>query len=139
MDEWKGDKPVFLVIRQYFDHGPSSTVIDLDEGGWTTKYADLMRVPGVWMLCSKEASEKLGVLMPIFIMQVEEGDQPYFTMKHVGILSFGDVEGPESVTYGIGKKKPNGTVERLWLLPNGSTTINEDVYWVADRMNKGQL
>lgn len=138
--EWKGDKPVFLVIREYAHQAkPTSHVIDLDEGGWIEKNRHLMRVPGVWLLCSKAASEKIGQLMPVLMMQVEDGDQPYFTMKHVGIMSFGSRKGPESVSYGIGKKRYDGEMVRLWLLPNGSICGGEDVYWLADRMNKGQL
>lgn len=146
--EWKGDKPFFLVIREYKKTtDPSgrpvvnreSTVIDLDEGGWVEKNKHLMRVPGVWMLCSKAISEKVGQLAPVLIMQVEDGDQPYYTTKHIGIMSFGDGEPPESVVYGIGKKRHSGEVQRLWVLPNGMMCGGEDVYWIADYMNKGQL
>jgi hypothetical protein len=146
--EWKGDKPVFLVIREYeqfTDRGGKpamkahSTVIDLDEGGWVEKHKGLMRKPGAWMLCGKKASVEKGMLMPILMMQVDEGEQPYYTTKHVGIMSFGMDKGPESVTYGIGKKHRDGSVMRLWLLPNGSIAGGEDVYWLADRMNKGKL
>jgi len=138
MADWAGDNPMFLVIRKY-DAGPDSTVIDLDEGGWATKYADLMRAAGVWMLCSKEASEKMGVLMPVLMVQVKEGDQPFYTTRHVNIQSFGDDEGPKSKSYGIGRKNTDGTVESVFILPNGSIAVGSDVYWLADRMNKGQL
>lgn len=146
--EWKGDKPVFLVIREYEKftdragrpaEKAHATVIDLDEGGWLEKYQHLMRRPGAWFLCSKKASQEKGVLMPVLMMQVDEGEQPYYTTKHVGIMSFGTSKGPESVTYGIGKKHRDGSMMRLWLLPNGSITGGEDVYWLADRMNKGKL
>lgn len=139
MSEWLGDKPVFLVIRQYLETGPVSAVVDLDEGGWAQKHKDLMRVPGAWMLCHKEASKAKGMLVPLLILQVEEGDQPFFAMRHVGIMSFGTSPGPENVSYGIGKKRPGGRVESAWILPNGSIAVNDDVYWVADRMNKGKL
>lgn len=147
-NEWVGNKPVFLAIREYekfTDRGgrpaqkASTTVIDLDEGGWVERHQRLMRAPGVWLLCSKELSAQRGVLVPILIMQVEEGDQPYYTTKHVGIMSFSEHKGPDSVIYGIGKKRYNGEVQRMWILPNGSICSGEDVYWVADWMNKGKL
>jgi len=138
--EWKGEKPVFLVIRQYPPgEAPVSTVIDLDEGGWIEKHKGLMRTAGAWFLCSKTLSIQKGVLVPVLMVQVEEGEQPYYTAKHVGIMSFGTDKGPESIAYGIGKKLRDGSVMRLWLMPNMSVAGGEDVYWLADRMNKGKL
>jgi hypothetical protein len=146
--EWKGDKPFFLVIREYerfTDRGgrpttrAHTTVIDLDEGGWIEKHRHLMRAPGAWFLCSKRLSAEKGVLVPVLIMQVEDGDQPYYTTKHVGVLSMGGSTAVDNVVYGIGKKRYNGEVQRMWVLPNGSVTSGEDVYWVADWMNKGKL
>lgn len=137
--EWQGDRPYFLLIRQYIDDMPSSTVVDLDESTWMETYAHLMRVPGVWMLCDKERSQQTGVPVPIFIIQVEEGEQPYFVLKHVKLGLLGGGDQAETLCWGIGKKRRDGFVDRLWLLPNGSVTVGEDVYWVADRMNKGKL
>jgi hypothetical protein len=148
--EWQGDKPVFLLIREYetvvFPDGIEQTVhkshiVDLDEPGWTEKNAVLMRAPGAWMLCDKAKSNATGVPSPVLIIQVDEGEQPYFVTKHVvlGLLGHAGPEAMESVCYGIGKKRRDGFVDRLWLLPNGSVTVGEDVYWVADRMNKGKL
>lgn len=137
-DEWLGDRPFFLAIRQYGEER-STTIIDLDEHDWATTYSHLMRVPGAWFLCSKKKSVETGVLYPVLVMQVEDGDQPYFTTKHVGIMSFGLAPGPETLVYGIGKKRYNGEVQRMWVLPNGSMCSGEDVYWIADWMNKGKL
>ena len=135
--KWRGDNPYFLAIRQY---GPerSTTVIDLDSP-WLTEHADLMRVPGSWMLCSKKASEAAGVLVPIIVKQVEEGEQPFYAKRHIGVVSMGGSQGIESVSHGIGVKERDGRVDGVFILPNGSLTTDDDVYWVGDKMNKGQL
>jgi hypothetical protein len=138
--DWKGPNPFFLVIREYApDHRNRSTVIDLDSFRWHEVHADLMRLPRVWMLCSKEQSEAMGQLFPLLIIEVLEGEQPYYVRKTVGIISMSTSEGPSMHVHGIGKKRLDGHVDRLWLLPNGMATVGEDVYPVADRMNKGYL
>lgn len=114
-DEWRGETPVYLVI-QTADHG--NTVIDLDETGWMTTYAHLMREPGAWMLHHK------ATLQAIAIILVQSGEQPYYTARHVGIAFGGS---GEMIAYGIGKKRLDGHVDRIWVLPNGVICAGDDV------------
>ncbi len=121
--EWKGENPCCLII-QGDDELPVIT-IDLDEPGWATTYADLMRRPGWWYLCVKEDSH-----IPIAI-RVDEGEQPYYTARHIGIGT--GVPGPdgripvtETVAYGLGKKRRDGHVDRLWWFRNGLVVGGDD-------------
>ena len=96
-----------------------------------------MRKAGAWMLCSKAFSEKQGKPVPMLIVQVEDGEQPFYAMRHIGVVGSGG--SAEMLTYGIGVKRRDGKVDGLFILPNGSIVTDDDVYWVGDRMNKGQL
>jgi hypothetical protein len=96
-------------------------LIDLDERGWATKYEALMRVPGIWTLNHKERG-------PEVMMLVFEGEQPYYTARHIGIVTGA---GGEVVAYGIGKKRRDGHVDRLWVLPNGLVCGGDDVEELA--------
>jgi hypothetical protein len=151
---WKGPDPYFLAIRQYekpvYDYSvelgradmlrhTETTVIDLNEPGWLTTYAHLMRVPGAWMLCDKVKSDETGELYPVLFLLVQEGEQPYYTKKHIGILPFGEARAEEVVCYGIGKKRVDGQVDRMWIMPNGMVCPGEDVYEIGAKMVKGQL
>jgi len=121
--EWAGDSPFFLVIEP--DERENGNVgIDLDRSGWIADNAELMRKPGTWLLYHKQTGR------PLFCVIVEDGDQPYFTKRHVGNL----MAGTEIVAYGIGKKNRDGSMTRLWLLPNGLVCGGEDVEAIAARM-----
>jgi hypothetical protein len=123
LDGWQGDSPFFLVIQP--DDAPDGNVgVDLDQPGWMTDHADLMRKPGTWLLYHKQSGKAL------FCVVVEKGDQPYFTKRHVGNLMAGN----EVVAFGIGKKGPGGAMTRLWLLPNGMVCGGDDVDIIASRM-----
>lgn len=94
--------------------------IDLDESGWATTYAAWMRrADCVWFL-RRKADHAATVAV-----WVHPGDQPYYTARHVGITGSGG--GNEITAYGIGKKRPDGSVHRLWVLPNGLVCTAEDV------------
>ncbi len=145
---WAGDNPYFLAIRQYIsgedDDGKpiitmKTAVVDLDEPNWSGTHAEIMRVPGVWMLCDKAQSAQQGVIVPVLIKQVEEDEQPFYTKRHIGAIAMGGGAGTEVVAYGLGVKQRDGTVDGMFILPNGSITTDDDVYWVGDKMNKGQL
>jgi len=120
---WQGDSPFFLVIEPAV-RGEGNLGIDLDEAGWMTTHAEWMRKPGTWLLYHKETAK------PLFCVVVEEGDQPYFTKRHVGNL----MAGSEVVAFGIGKKGRDGTMTRLWLLPNGLACGGDDVDIIGARM-----
>lgn len=112
---WKGSNPYYLVIATQDEN----IGIDLDESGWMATYAFAMRVPGQWILIHKVTGHQS------LIVKVEEGDQPYYTARHVGITGGGGSN--EITAYGIGKKCPDGHVERLWVLPNGTVCGGDDV------------
>jgi hypothetical protein len=124
--------PYFLEISQDLGDRLRHTYIDLDERGWATKHIELMRQPGRWTLISKEG------LRRVLVLRVSEGEQPYYTARHVGIAS-GVAPGvkPEVTAYGIGKKRLDGHVDRLWLLPNGLVCTGDDVEPLALGLIKG--
>lgn len=122
--QWFGDSPFFLVLE--LDERPDTghIGIDLDFPGWATANAEHMRATGTWWLFSKATQS------PVMSVVVEPGDQPYFTKHHVGNL----MSGGELVAYGIGKKRANGEMVRVWLLPNGVVCGGDDVDVIAARM-----
>ncbi len=115
MMKWKGPNPFYLTIQTAED---GNVVIDLDENGWLTTYAALLRKPGAWMLNHKT------VLQTVAIILVQEGEQPYYVARHVGIAFGGS---GEMIAYGIGKKRLDGHVDRIWVLPNGVICAGDDV------------
>jgi len=124
--DWLGDSPFFLVIEPD-DRSHGNLGIDLDESGWITTHAEWMRKPGAWFLYHKESARAMLCIM------VEEGEQPYFTKRHIGNL----MAGSEIVSFGIGKKGRDGTMTRLWILPNGVVCGGDDVEVIASRMLGG--
>lgn len=118
---WQGDSPFFLRVDPE-DGG--NLMVDIDEGGWIEKNKVHMRSPGTWFLMAKRTNR------PLFSVVLNEGDQFYFTKRHVGDL----MAGREVLCYGIGKKKANGTPVNLWLLPNGVICGGDDVDTLAARM-----
>lgn len=115
--EWAGDHPYFLVVHPT---GEEARGIDLDFEGWSTNNADLMRKPGDWYLFRK-ADE-----FPCLRVHVLEGEQPYYAGRHVGKFAFAGGQ-REIIAFGIGKKLRDGSVMRLWVLPNGTVCGGEDV------------
>lgn len=119
-----GTTPYFLVLSAEDD----GIHIDLDEPQWATTYAEWMRRPCVWFLVHKETQQ------PLLAVWVHEGDQPYYTARHVGITS--SAGGNEITAYGIGKKRPDGSMVRLWAMPNGTICGGDDVDDLGVRMVK---
>ena len=113
-DEWAGDNPLYLIIQ----NAEGNTVIDLDQPGWVAANAALMREPGAWLLNHKS------VLQTVAMILVFPGEQPYYTARHVGV-AFGGAG--ELIAYGIGKKRLDGHVDRLWVLPNGVMCAGDDM------------
>jgi hypothetical protein len=110
-----GPNPFYLLIALEGEN----VGIDLDESGWTTAYADKLRLPGQWILVHKASGHQS------LVVKVDEGDQPYYTARHVGIA--GSSGSNEVTAYGIGKKRPDGVTERLWVLPGGTVCGGDDV------------
>lgn len=131
--DWKGNHPFYLMIRHKQHDGKMvGTVVDLDEGGWSAKHKDLMRKPGRWYLVHKETRT-----MPL-AMTVEEGEQPYYKARHVGIgsMTAEQVSQSELIAYGIGKKFRDGHVERMWYFPQGMAVMGDDVNPIGIEMLK---
>jgi hypothetical protein len=124
LPQWQGPTPFYLVIQI----GDARTIIDLDESGWATTYAGLLREPGLWVLMHKEHQ-----FQPLMVV-VHPGDQPYYTARHVGITGSGGSN--EVVAYGIGKKRPDGSVNRMWTMPNGIICSGDDVDDIGIRLVK---
>lgn len=117
--QWVGDNPYFLII---VPAGKEPQVIDLDESGWSTKYAWWMRCKATWHLLHKERGL-------VCSMVVWKREQPYYTAKHIGTIGPG--ERRELIAYGIGKKRRDGHVDRIWILPNGQICMGDDVESLA--------
>ena len=123
--EWAGDNPYFLVVHPKDEE---ATGIDLDFRGWSTINADLMRKPGNWYLFRK-ADE-----FPVLRLFVDAGEQPYYTAHTTGKLSMSSGGSRTLLSFGIGKKLRDGSVQRLWVLPNGTVCGGEDVDDIASQM-----
>ena len=93
--------------------------IDVEEYQWATTHADWMRRSGWWLLRHKDTSAI------ILTVRVNDGDQPYYTARHVGIAGSGGSN--EIIAYGIGKKAHDGTMLRLWVMPDGVVVGGDDV------------
>ena len=126
---WEGDNPFFLLIAvsPAGDNPGSHNVIDLDHSGWIASNSDVIRSPGFWALFRKE-----NVSIPLFVVWVSEGEQPYYSRKHVGVTGSGG--GNEIHAYGIGKKCVDGSTVRLWFMPDGSICGGDDVESLGIRM-----
>lgn len=121
--------PFHLRIEPDVKRDEGNLAINLDESGWMKTYAEWMRLPGHWFLVHT------GSMAPVLALRVNEGDQPYFTKRHIG-----SVMGPdgEIICFGIGKKSVDGTMVRLWILPNGMICGGDDVDDIGVRMLSGR-
>lgn len=93
--------------------------IDLGESGWMRTYAEWMRGRARWMMVDKQTGRS------VFVLDVFDGEQPYYTARHVGIAGSGGSN--EIIAYGIGKKRLDGHTDRLWVLPTGEVCAGDDV------------
>lgn len=129
---WLDGNPFYLMIVA--DEGEHAK-IDLGERGWIAKNAPLMRAPGRWFLVQKHGDNVVAMIL------VNDGEQPYYVARHVGFASVSGA-GPnaETIAYGIGKKRLDGHVDRIWLLANGVVVTGDDVEPIAlDMLKHGQL
>ena len=124
---WQGDNPFCVVISRGID---DSLLVDLDRPGWTTEYAEWMRAPGRWFLVRKTD------MQPVLWMVIHEGEQPYYSTRHTGFAS--TTASMEILSHGIGKKRVDGHVDRVWVLPNGAVTLGDDVDVFALEMLKAR-
>jgi len=122
---WLDGNPFYLMIvladGRYAE-------IDLGQHGWIRTYGDqgFLRLPGFWYLVRKQGQ----VIMAM--IQINEGDQPYYVARHVGFASVNGA-GPtaETTVYGIGKKRSDGQTDRYWLMSNGAASVGEDIENIA--------
>lgn len=113
----------FLLVKS---DGHEDVVIDLDEQGWLDTYAEPLRRPGRWFLCSTIASARIGAAAAVLAMEVRPGEVPYYRARHIG-----DLMNPDNkiVCHGIGKKDADGNIIlELWRMPNGMVVGKDDVY-----------
>ena len=131
---WDGETPYFLVINTGPTSGPidQSFIVDLDHHGWHEEAGSLMRDEAEWLLVAKRDHVSLAG-NPVIALRVLPGEQPYYTKKIVGIVRGGS---GEMWLYGIGKKRLDGHVDRLWILPNGIIVGGDDGELFAVRMMK---
>jgi len=120
---WSDANPYYLVIVT--DEDTRTTTIDLGERGWLTTHAALLREPGWWLLCDKRNGGAL------FTLTVLEGEQPYYTARHIGVAGSGGSN--EITAYGIGKKRKDGHVDRLWVV-GGTVCAGDDVDILGRRL-----
>lgn len=124
---WLDENPFYLMIvlddERYAE-------IDLGERGWLTRYSGFLRAPGSWYLVRKEGQ------LIVAAMLVFEGEQPYYVAKHVGFAAVSGGAGAETTAYGLGKKRLDGHVDRIWLLSNGCVTLGDDLEPLAIRLLK---
>ena len=120
-NEWKGENPFYLVIKR--EGGNAG--IDLDEFGWAETYKDFMRDEGTWFLMFKNTHT------PVLTSVCHEGDQGYYTARHIG-KAIGDMSS-EVIAYGLGKKKPDGQVVRVWFI-EGTACAGDDVEEIGIRI-----
>jgi len=99
--------------------------IDVEEHGWATTHAEWMRGRSRWYLMRKATG------MPVLVVEAQEGDQPYYTARHV-VRVKGHNAGGQVVAYGIGAKRVDGRTDRLWILPGGLVCGGEDADTLGD-------
>jgi len=126
---WLDANPFYLVI--VLEDG-RNVEQDLGERGWIAKLSDagFMRLPGTWYLVRKAG----GVI--VMMMLVHEGEQPYYVARHVGVIGVSGSEGVETIIYGIGKKRLDGHVDRMWIMSNGCYLTGDDGEFAAIRLLK---
>ena len=115
--KWADDNPYFLLIVAA---DTKHLQIDLGKKGWSKTHARWMRKSGWWYLCRKDTGQVA------LAMIVRDGEQPYYTKRHVGQLDFARGRHRETACHGIGKKRLDSHVDRLWILPDQITVCGGD-------------
>lgn len=113
--DWSDANPYYLLI---FRLNGEIRLVDLGVRNWIADLGEIMREVGHWYLVRKDGG------LPSLALIVHEGDQPYYVARHIGVV--GSSGGNELTIYGIGKKRKDGIVERLWALPNGQVCTGDD-------------
>lgn len=117
------EKETGLVIRH---------VIDLDEPGWMSEKPELMTAEGEWVLLKKTGGGAFDYV-PVVAMCILSGEEPYYAKRHIGVMYGGK---GEMVVHGIGKKGRDGTMHRMWIMPNGIVVPADDCDVIVSRILK---
>lgn len=121
--EWADENPYFLLL---LNDERQNVQIDLGSSGWMQTYSEWMRTPGWWYLCHKGSGQIA------LAMRVWDGEQPYYTKRHIGQIQSADGMNRSAACHGIGKKRLDGHVDRLWILPDGyAVCAGDDVESLA--------
>jgi hypothetical protein len=114
--KWADDNPWYLhIVRP----NAAEQIIDLGEYQWATTYAEWMRGRSRWYLVRKADN------FPVLVIDVGDDDQPYYTARHIGKIGSGGTN--QIIAYGIGAKRYDGVIDRLWILPGGMVCAGDDV------------
>lgn len=133
-DAWiqYGDNPYYLMFVVPVPHSNDEVInIDLDKPGWLAEYGHLFRTPCEFYLVRKVSH------VVAFSVHLNEGDQGYYTARHVGYASSDN--NAETTAYGIGKKRYDGNEDNLWVLPWGQVCGGNDVEFFALKGLRGGL
>jgi hypothetical protein len=120
---WVDDNPYFLLIKAAVPEPGEDepfVIIDLGQPGWSKTHAAWMRRPSTWHLCRKTNGQVA------LVMRVLEGEQPYYTRRHVGQIGQDGSRHREVSCFGIGKKRLDGHVDRIWIMPDGYAVCGGD-------------
>ena len=142
-DHWQGQNPYYLLLKLDPDGGPkvdppwSVVVVDLDRPNWLETLKAELESPGEWHLVRKKDA---GV---VFSLRVNEGDQPYYTARVIGVVGGGG--GAQTRAYSIGKKTKrmrkgswHDNEDNLWVLSWGQICGGADVeYFARDGLERG--
>lgn len=121
---WAGQNPYFLVIYVgNEDRTFTPFIVDFDEADWMKERPELMRAPGFWALMAKRSADRLDGA-PVLMQTVLPGEQPFYTRRHIGVLYGGS---GALTSHCIGKKRRDGHVDRMWILPNGAVCPGDDI------------
>ena len=132
-EKWHGKNQYFLMfLTAVKAEQPTIEIIDLDRSGWKKDQGWIFRAVGELYLVRKE---KQAV---VFSVHLNPGDQGFYAAHHVGMASGVGVTQNEVVVYGIGKKRANGNMDNLWIMPWGQVCsgIDHD-YFGLEGLKKG--
>lgn len=116
-DGWAGDQPYFLVFEPADGVG-GNVGIDVDVDGWIEGNRDTFRRPGLWFLLDKRTGG------PVLAIPTVDGDQFFYHRHHVGII--GNEATASVPVQVVGRKRADGSTDRLWLMPNGLVMTGEE-------------
>lgn len=112
-----------LIVRHF---------VDLDEPGWMSERPELLRCASDWVLCARTGPSQFDYV-PVLAMTVLDGEEPYYAKRHIGVMYGGK---GEIIIHGIGKKSRDGSMQRMWILPNGIVVPSDDCDVIVSRILK---